>query len=134
MDLVGQRDPEHGLVCDLGQTGQIRRLALAPRPRVLEVQAVRARLDDRSYLTAKLGADALEQRSSAAVLNAVVQQRGDRRVSSPPSSSTSPATIMRCAVHGICVPSRRWPPCTAFASAAAAKNWSVKQRRRLGHR
>jgi hypothetical protein len=46
VDLVGERDAQRALDRDVGQVGEIARLALAPGARVVRVEAVRAGLDD----------------------------------------------------------------------------------------
>jgi hypothetical protein len=79
-------------------------LAVAPATRVVGIEAVRARRDDLGHVGAERRADALEQRAPAAFLDGVVQQAAIACVSSPPSSSTRPATIIRWAANGICVP------------------------------
>jgi hypothetical protein len=57
---------------------EVRGLALPPAARVGGIYGVRTRLHNRRDIRAELAVDALEHRSPAAILDTVVQQRGDR--------------------------------------------------------
>jgi hypothetical protein len=78
--LVGKCDAERSVVVDGGEVGDIRGLALAPAPRVVRVEAVRAGFDEVGDTRAEPRSDAIEHRSPSGILGRVVEQRGDRLV------------------------------------------------------
>lgn len=78
VDLVGERDPQHSIIADLRQVLEISSLSLDPRLIGIAADVVRAAFDDRRNAGAEAPLDSFKQRPSAAVLDRVVQHRGDR--------------------------------------------------------
>lgn len=78
MHLVSERHPQHGIVGDLRQVLEVAPLSLDPRLGGIALEVVSEVLDDRRDAGAEALVNPLEQRPSAAVLDGVVQHRGDR--------------------------------------------------------
>ena len=80
MHLIRQRHPQHRVVADLWKVFEVSAFTGDPRLVGICVDRVRAPLDDRGDPGPEAARDPREQRPATAVLDRVVQHRGDRLI------------------------------------------------------